>query len=145
MHLEDDENVNFMEPELRNYTVAVAKSVLNIEEGKSKINKGLPKFFADVYEIERHDLSFLQMPKNPLYLGNLRSGSKEIDAKIQLDGDDVLSHHILVAATTGRGKSNLTSCVLWNLLDYDYAGILVLDPHDEYFGRTKQGMKDHPK
>ena len=57
----------------------------------------------------------------------------------------MFSHHILIPATTGRGKSNLTSVLLWNCIDQDYCGILVLDPHDEYYGRNKLGLKDHPK
>jgi DNA helicase HerA-like ATPase len=68
-----------------------------------------------------------------------------LDVEIFLPGEDVLSHHVLVPATTGRGKSNLTSVVLWNLVDKDYCGILVLDPHDEYYGRTGIGLKNHPK
>ncbi len=30
------------------------------------------------------------------------------------------------------------------MLGSDYCGALVLDPHDEYFGRNKLGLKDHP-
>ena len=34
--------------------------------------------------------------------------------------------------------------MLWDQLDKDYCGVLVLDPHDEYYGRNKLGLKDHP-
>jgi len=68
-----------------------------------------------------------------------------LDVDIFLEGDKVLTHHILIPATTGRGKSNLTSCMLWNCLEKDYCGTLVLDPHDEYYGRNKIGLKDHKK
>src|SRR3989339_704015 len=51
---------------------------------------------------------------------------------------------ILIAGTTGRGKSVLISNILWNLISQDYCGILVLDPHDEYYGRAGLGLKDHP-
>jgi len=57
----------------------------------------------------------------------------------------VFSHHILIPAQTGKGKSNLCSVLLWSQVDKDYCGILVLDPHDEYYGRNKLGLKDHPK
>ena len=50
---------------------------------------------------------------------------------------------MLIPATTGRGKSNLVSCILWDSLDKDFCGMLVLDPHDEYYGRNKVGLKDH--
>lgn len=144
MRLEEDEDVNFMEPELRNYTVAIAKSVLSINGPNSSVCKQLPQFFSDVRQVTKEDLSFLKKPEFPLFMGDLRSGSTVLDLPVFLKGKDVLSHHILVAATTGRGKSNLTSCILWNLIEHSYAGILVLDPHDEYYGRSKQGLKDHP-
>lgn len=35
--------------------------------------------------------------------------------------------------------------MLWNLVD-ENVGILVLDPHDEYYGRgNTKGLKDHPR
>ena len=145
LELEENQELAFMEPHLRNYTLALAKSVLKITRHGAKISKTLPNFFAPVRELLKEDLNFLSRPKMPLFMGNLRSGSKVLDFPIYLKGDDVLSHHILVAATTGRGKSNLTSCILWSMLEQDYAGILVLDPHDEYYGRTSLGLKDHPK
>jgi len=37
------------------------------------------------------------------------------------------------------------SCILWDILKNNYAGMLVLDPHDEYYGRTGLGLKDHPQ
>lgn len=145
MRLESGEELKWMEPELRHYTIALAKSLLTITKDDSKISKTLPKFFSEVRQVVKEDLHFLEKPSRPLYLGDLRSGSQKIDFPIYLKGDDVLSHHILVAATTGRGKSNLTSVLLWNNVNEDYAGILVLDPHDEYYGRNRKGLKDHPQ
>ena len=43
-----------------------------------------------------------------------------------------------------RGKSVLLKNMLWDVMDKDYCGILVLDPHDEYYGRNELGLKDHP-
>jgi hypothetical protein len=144
MKLEDNQTVDFMDAELRNYNLAVLKNLITISGNNAKVCKRLPSFFSSVREITKEDLSFLTQPKNPLFIGNLRSGSKELDFPIYLDGVDVFSHHILVPAQTGRGKSNMTSVILWDTLDKDYCGILVLDPHDEYYGRNKLGLKDHP-
>ncbi|GEM_PF-2076878 len=46
----------------------------------------------------------------------------------------------------GRGglfvhNSNLTKCMLYKQLDTDYAGVLVLDPHNEYYS----ALKSHPQ
>ena len=142
MNLEEG-SFQIMDENLRNYQLALLKPILNIGN-KSKTCKKLPTFFSKVREITKEDLSFITKPKNPLYLGKLRSGSKEMDFNIFLQGRDVLSHHVLIPASTGKGKSNLMSCILWEILNHDYAGMLVLDPHDEYYGRTELGLKDHP-
>ncbi len=137
-------NLEFMEPNLRNYLIASVKSVLTLKDKKQKIPKILPPFFGSVKMITNNDLVFLTKPDNPVFVGNVRSGSKVLDVEVNLDGIEVFTHHILIPATTGRGKSNLLKVLLWDLINKDYCGILVLDPHDEYYGRHKNGLKDHP-
>lgn len=160
MKLEDDESIYFHEQKLRNYKLMFMKALLSIPKRrvqKEKITSGeedileeasacktLPSFFGEVREITKSDLAFLQQPEKPMYIGNLRTGSKLLDLELALPGDEVLAHHVLVAAATGKGKSNLTKVMLWNLIDKNYCGMLILDPHDEYFGRTALGLKDHP-
>ncbi len=144
MKLEEGVDLDFADAELRNYILAELKNLVVISGNRARTAKELPEFFSEVREVTKEDLSFLTKPSNPLFIGNLRSGSKEVDVPLFLKGDDVFSHHILIPATTGRGKSNLTACMLWDTLEKDYCGILVLDPHDEYFGRNKLGLKDHP-
>ncbi len=144
MSIEENASADFMDAHLRNYKMILLKNILTISKDNIKSCKILPDFFSNVREINKDDLKFLTMPSNPLYLGKLRSGSKVIDVDISLPGKDVLSHHILVPAMTGKGKSNLLSCVLWDLVPKDYCAMLVLDPHDEYYGRNKTGLKDHP-
>ncbi len=142
MNLEEG-SFNIMDERLRNYQLAFLKPILTLANG-SKICKKLPLFFSTIREIQREDLSFITKPLHPLFLGKLRSGSKELDFNIFLPGKEVLSHHVLIPASTGKGKSNMMSCILWDILEKDYAGMLVLDPHDEYYGRTGLGLKDNP-
>lgn len=144
MKLEEDTDIIFMDEKLRSYTLAILKNILTLKNEKEISSKTLPDFFSNIREVKKEDLLFLTKPENPLFIGNLRSGSKVLDVPIYLQGENVFSHHILIPATTGRGKSNLTSVILWDLMDKDYAGVLVLDPHDEYYGRNKLGLKDHP-
>ncbi len=140
--------LDFMESSLRNYVLAEVKTVVNVkkEENKKKAYnpKTLPQFMSNTRAIQKADLDFIESPNNPLYLGDVRSGSKVLDFGVYLDGIDVFTHHILIPATTGRGKSNLLKVMLWSILDQNYCGILILDPHDEYFGRHSKGLKDHP-
>jgi hypothetical protein len=140
MALEENTDMEFLDKDLRNYNLALLKSLISIKENSAKICKSLPNFFSPVREVTEDDLKFLTKPKNPLFIGNLRSGSKLLDVDIYLDGAKAFSHHILIPATTGKGKSNLMSTMLWDSIDKDYCGILVLDPHDEYYER----LKNHP-
>lgn len=144
MNLEENTDFNFMDAEIRNYNLAIMKNLITITKN-AKISKNLPSFFSNVREIKEDDLKFLTKPVNPLFIGKLRSGSKTLDVNLFLDGSKVYAHHILVSGTTGRGKSVLISNILWDSTGRDYCGILVLDPHDEYYGRNKLGLKDHDK
>jgi hypothetical protein len=139
--------LEFLEPELRNYVIAAVKGVARVSnDGKDvKIPKVLPHFFSSVRYIKREDLTFLTKPSNPVYLGKVRSGSKTIDVDVHLNAVDVFRHHVVIPATTGRGKSNLVKVMLWSILGQNNFGVLVLDPHDEYYGRHEKGLKDHPK
>ncbi len=146
MTLEEGTSLEFMDPHLRNYTLAKLKSLITIpkeSKKKYKASKALPGFFSELLEVEKQDINFITKPKNPLFLGDMRSGSKVLELPLFLDGKKALSHHVLVPATTGRGKSNLVKCLLWKLAAEDYAGMLVLDPHDEYYN-AEPGLKQHP-
>ena len=132
----------FFDAGMRNYTIAHLKSLVSIDEqGRIGNAKALPEFFTHVRELRADDFSFLQKPEHPLFLGKLRSGSQVLDFPLFINGKDAFSHHVLIAATTGRGKSNLLKCLLWELVDEKYCGILVLDPHDEYYRNT---LDRHP-
>ncbi len=144
MHLEENLKPEFHDAAIRNYQLALLKSIAVVKNGKASLSKMLPPFFSPVREIVKEDVAFLQQPNNPFFLGKLRSGSKMLDVDITLDGKDVLSHHVLIAGTTGRGKSNLIRNLLWGVMGKDYCGVLVLDPHDEYYGQNGLGLKDHP-
>jgi uncharacterized protein len=140
--------VDFMDPKLRNYVCASVKPIAKVfSKGNNvKIPKVMPPFFTSVRFATAQDLSFLSIPpKNPVFLGQVRSGSKVLNVPVYLDGDSAFTHHILIPATTGRGKSNLLKVILWSLLEEGKVGILVLDPHDEYYGRDGIGLKDSPK
>jgi DNA helicase HerA-like ATPase len=78
---------------------------------------------------------------NPITIGKVRSGSDVLKTEVSLEAKDVLTHHILIPATTGRGKSNLVKVMLYNILENEDCGILVFDPHNEYF----DSLRKHPE
>jgi len=144
LKIEESQDLKLMDQNLRNYQLAFAKSVLFIENNNARTCKTLPGFFSEVKQVTPEDLKFLSKPENALCLGDLRSGSKVLDFPVFVDGEKVFSHHVLITGTTGRGKSVLMNNLLWGVLYDNYCGLLVLDPHDEYYGRTTFGLKDHP-
>lgn len=137
LQLEGMSSEEFAEKELRNYVLASVKSVAFVKDGKVYSPKKLPPFFSSLRRVEAQDLSFLEKPGSPLFVGNIRSGSRVVEKPVYLNGSEVLPHHVLIAASTGKGKSNLLKVMLWHLLGEDYCGVLVLDPHNEYFAALK--------
>ncbi|MBI4919282.1 ATP-binding protein [archaeon] len=144
LKIEESNDLKLMDQNLRNYNLAFAKSLLFIENDVARACKTLPGFFSEVREVRSEDLKFLSKPENALCLGDLRSGSQVLDFPLFVDGKKVFSHHVLISGTTGRGKSVLMNNILWGVLWDDYCGLLVLDPHDEYYGKAKFGLKNHP-
>lgn len=141
MKLEEDDSLELLDSNLRTYILARLKNLALLSGDSLASAKTLPNFFTKIREIEKEDVTFLTAPAFPLPLGFLRSGSKVLDVPVIIDGRLALSHHILIAGTTGRGKSVLMTNMLWDVLDKDFAGMLVLDPHNEYFDRLRHHLK----
>ncbi len=146
MELEQSLGVNLFDESIQVYSIAVCKNLLvfNKQEKSRMTAKSLPPLLSRFSRISEKDIEILNNPQNPLFVGFLRSGSSEVRARVRIDAQKAFQHHILLAATTGRGKSNLSSVIFWSLLDHSGFGMLILDPHDEYFGRASFGLKDHP-
>jgi len=145
LKLEEDASLELMDANVRTYIIAKLKSLIAIQSDNAVAAKTLPDFFSNVRDVTNDDFAFLGKTSNALLLGNLRSGSKVLDVPVFVDGEKVFSHHILISGTTGRGKSVLMKNLLWNTLEASYCGLLVLDPHDEYYGRNQAGIKDHER
>ena len=145
LKLEENVGLHFFDEAMRNYILARVKNLVSITGNASKATKTLPQCFSEIRDVVANDVAFLSTKHaTPLFAGKLRSGSRVIDVPIYLDGMKALSHHILISGTTGRGKSVLMHTLLWHTLGEEYCGMLVLDPHDEYYGRNGKGLKDHP-
>ncbi|MEM0119921.1 MAG: ATP-binding protein [Thermoprotei archaeon] len=95
---------------------------------------------AELVRASVSDLGFIQNSSG-LFLGNVRSGYNVLSVELRLDPLKVVSEHVLVAASTGRGKSNLLKVLLWSLLDHPKLGVFVVDPHREYYS----ALIDHPR
>jgi hypothetical protein len=135
--MSEGEGFEIFERQMRNYILAEAKPLIRSD---NRIPKRLPELLSSVREVESRDFSF--MKENDLFVGYMRNGSRTVERRVCLNGKEAITHHMLISATTGRGKSNLVKVMLWELLDKDYCGILLLDAHDEYYGRSALGLKE---
>ena len=135
-------DVGFYEPEFSYYQLAEAKPVYVI----SGTERGMPKrvihAFTPVRRATPEDLEFMGGPgPGRLYLGQVRSGRTTMPGDgLWMDARAAITHHMLVVAPAGRGKSNLIKCMLWEVLGTGGAGMLVFDARRE----CRPGLSAHP-
>lgn len=103
----------------------------------------VPNFFSDVFNVSKSDFEFLEN-KGEIPIGNLRLGTEKIDVNISLPAKKLISHHMLVVAATGKGKSNFAKVFASGLLHLEDHTSIIIDPHDEYYGsRGVKGLNHH--
>ncbi len=141
--------LEFPDKDLRIFRQVHVKPLLEVssEGGKqlARAPRSIPEFMSKARAATAQDFSFLEAPRTSVFIGNIRSGSKTLPVEFSMDGERLLSHHVLVSAQTGRGKSNLVKVLLWEAMRHGRFGVLVMDVHNEYFGTpASPGLKDHP-
>ncbi|MCQ5374026.1 MAG: ATP-binding protein [Candidatus Methanomethylicia archaeon] len=140
--------IEFPEDDLRIFRKVRITPLVEISkvDGSYRAPRSMPHFLSPAKRASSEDFSFLKRPRNEIFLGKLRSGGSVLDFDYYMDGEQMLSHHTLIAAQTGRGKSNLVKVMLWEIMNHGKFGMLVLDVHNEYFGSgANKGLKNHPK
>jgi DNA helicase HerA-like ATPase len=109
--------------------------------------KTIPSHFSRVRTPQKSDFQFLKKFMGDLEVGFLRSGEEVLDFAVGISGE-VFPYHIGIFATTGMGKSNLMKVLAGMVLESSRYGMLILDPHGEYYDGggdpTHKGLVDHP-
>lgn len=119
--------------------VARLKPLAELVGGKLRtVRSGVPPG-AELVKASAEDLGFIERSSG-VFLGYVRSGYNVLPVRLKLDSERFVTEHVLVAASTGRGKSNLLKVLLWSLLDSPKIGVFVVDPHREYY----PVLIDHP-
>jgi len=137
-NLEYDESINLFDEKERFYQIAFAK-ILTIDKNRFVPPRTIPSFFAKVSKVSSDDFKFLEK-KGEIEIGCLRLGTESLKSvKIKLPAKDLVSHHMLVTAATGKGKSNFVRVFIRGLLKTEGFASLIIDPHAEYYG--SKGMK----
>lgn len=138
----DAARTSFYEPNFPDYVLVSAKLLAVVEGGRPYEPNDIPPVFGSVRRVTMGDLPFLPGPGPERFLvGHIRSGREIIDGGLYMDAATVFSHHVLVPATTGRGKSNLVKCMMYGLVGTGTVGALVLDAHGEYY----KALATHPQ
>ncbi len=140
--LEYDLEYDLYDEKDRFYRVCRAKT-LKVKKERFVPPRTIPHFFSDVMLVTEKDFEFLKNV-GEVPIGRLRLGTKDIDVTISLPAKKLISHHMLVVAATGKGKSNFAKVFASGLLPLENHASIIIDPHDEYYG-TKgiKGLNSH--
>jgi DNA helicase HerA-like ATPase len=142
-----DEPFQFHEKERRLYKVGRCVPLGYIKGDAFRKPKTIPSHFSRVKSPKKKDFQFLRKFTGDLEIGFLRSGEEVLDFSVGVSGE-VFPYHIGIFATTGMGKSNLMKVLAGAVLESSRYGMLILDPHGEYYDGggdpACRGLVDHP-
>jgi len=151
MALEEEgrwEPTGFWDQKQRLYRTGIAVPLGYVRDGRFRKAKTLPPHFARVRRANEKDYAFLAKEMGDVELGYLRSGENVVPFPVGIRGEVSFPYHIGLFATTGMGKSNLMRVLAASVMNTGRYGLLIVDPHGEYFdggGRASQmGLKHHP-
>ena len=132
-----------IEKERRLFKIGICKPLGYVLNGEFRRPKTIPSHFSIVRRANENDYKFLKKYMGDIEIGRLRSGEKILDIKVGIKGD-LIPYHIGIFATTGMGKSNLMRVIAGSAMKLGKYGILIIDPHGEYYEGATKGLKHHP-
>ena len=130
----------------RLFQVGVCSLLGYLSENNFRKAKTLPPHFARVRLPDDRDYQALRDHVGDISIGNLRSGEEVLPFPVGMEGENFPSH-VGIFATTGMGKSNLMKRLAASCLNSGRYGLLILDPHGEYYDGGKEelrGLIHHP-
>jgi hypothetical protein len=143
----EEESYQFQEKERRLFKIGKCNLLGYVKNQEFRKPKTLPAHFSKVKTPQPSDFVFLKKYIGDIEVGHLRSGDKVLDFPIGISGD-LFPYHIGIFATTGMGKSNLMKVLAGSVLESGRYGMLILDPHGEYYDGggdpNYKGLIDHP-
>ncbi|MDD2678495.1 MAG: ATP-binding protein [Candidatus Nanoarchaeia archaeon] len=131
--LELDKQIELFDDSERFYPLAYAK-ILRVKSENFSFARTIPSFFSRVRKIKSSDLEFMKASEG-VDIGHLRVGADCLkDIIVKLPAKNLVSHHVLISAATGKGKSNFTKVFVRGLMKNDFISCIIIDPHCEYYG-----------
>lgn len=145
------ESFDLHDEERRLYRTAVCTPLGYFNAGDPDKNfkspKTIPNHFSVVRKTDSEDLKALERFLGDTEVGFLRSGEDILNVGAGIFGSD-FSQHLGVFATTGMGKSNLMKTLAASVLASGKYGMLILDPHGEYYDggadEIRRGLRHLP-
>ncbi len=137
------ERIVLYEKNLRLYDTALATIVAQVDEtGTVHGPTSVPSLFTKVESLDNVDLEQLNLDTGDIPIGYVRVGHKASDIVVSLDGRRVIPHHILIAGSTGAGKSNLGRVLAASIMaTRGKYSLIVFDCESEYLlGPSKENM-----
>ncbi len=124
----------------RFYKVCEAKILKILINNKFYPPRTVPSFFTKARLATKEDFKFLET--KGVDIGKLRLGTRVLDFNIKIPVNDIVSHHILITASTGKGKSNFAKVFVKGLMGLEGFSTIIFDPHNEYYGNAQKGLRD---
>ena len=144
------ESYQLQEKERRLYKIGRCVPLGYVKGDAFRKPKTIPSHFSKISEPSSADFGFLNDSMGEIQVGKLRSGDRVLEFSVGLKGD-MFPYHVGIFATTGMGKSNLMKVLSASALESGKYGMLILDPHGEYYDgggerarRGARGLADHP-
>lgn len=138
---EENQKYDIHDKKRRLYKIGICAPLGKIEDNIFKKAKSIPPHFSKVRKAKKEDYNFLKEVIGDIEVGKLRSGEDLIDIGVGIIGKKAYPHHIGIFATTGMGKSNLMKVIGASTMEIGKYGLLILDPHGEYFDGGEAGKK----
>ncbi|MBI4393736.1 MAG: ATP-binding protein [Euryarchaeota archaeon] len=133
--------------ERRLFKLGITTPLGIVRDGVFRKAKTLPPHFSRVRRANVSDFAFFEQYAGDVEVGFLRSGDDTIEFPVGIPGDRSFQYHVGVFATTGMGKSNLMKVLAGSCLSLGKYGLLIFDPHGEYYdggGGGRSGLIHHP-
>lgn len=142
--LEHDADLHLFDHQDRFYKLCEAKVLKIWRDNRFIPPRTIPTYFSDITHVNPEEFRFMES-KGEINIGHLRLGADSLkNVVLSLPANTLISHHMLVAAATGKGKSNFAKVFLSGILKLSNYSAIVFDPHNEYYGgRGAKGLRDH--
>ena len=141
--LEHDADLHLFDHQDRFYKLCEAKVLKIWRDNRFIPPRTIPTYFSDITHVNPDEFKFIES-KGEIKVGHLRLGADSLKNVILSLPVTRISHHMLVVAATGKGKSNFAKVFLSGILKRNNYSAIVFDPHNEYYGgRGAKGLRDH--